>query len=140
MYIINIQTLSDKDYAKALPDDYVINVKATEMRKCIIQVAKKQENDRSKVYHMHTSKFKETHLDTIECSVEYSISPTGHVELVSMVEPAGELTGALTEITGRMFHRTQKRALQLESEKRNERRSMKSEAEAEAETEAEAEA
>lgn len=131
MIITNIQTLSDRDYAKIVPDPYVVNVKAVEMKKCVVQIAPRNENDRHKVYHIHTDKFEETHDNVATCSVEYVITPKGYTELTPIVEAAAGLNDVMTEITGRMFNRTQKRALQLEAEiKKNRREEKKSKKEA----------
>ena len=146
MLIANIQLLSDKDYSKAIPDGYVINVKSLEMKKAVVQIAKRQETDKVTVYHHNTDKFLQTHPDAVEGSVLYIIdSNTDHIDLIATAEPAVGLTDSLTAITGRMLHRTQKLASRIEAEARKAKRNAapaaasEPEQETEAETESEAE-
>ena len=137
MYITNVQLLSDKDYAKAIPNDYVINAKSVQMTKAVIQVAKRLESDKSKVYHINTEKFAETHPDAVESTVAYLTDPnTGHVDLIAAANPMPNMTDTITAITGRMLHRTQSLAARLEAEQRKSRRAAKKTEDAPADSDA----
>lgn len=134
MYMVNIQLLSDRDYAKAIPDGFVINVKSVAMRKAIVQVAKRLDTDKAKVYHQNTDKFEKTHPDAVEGAVYYTTDPvTNHVDLVARATPATGITDALSAIVGRMHHRTLTLAARLEAQERKERSSKKGEVDSTAE-------
>jgi len=126
MLMVNIQLLTDRDYARAIPEEYVINVKDVQMTRVVVQIAKKLASDTSKVFHFNTEKFAKTHEDAIEGELSYMKDPdTGHIELIASAPMSEITTDILTPILGRMRHRTIVMASKMESEKNAKKRATR---------------
>ena len=107
MVIVNVQVLTDREYASAIPNGYVINVKDIQLTKVVVQLAKKTPEDNSRTTHINTDKFVAKHPDCIEGFLEWVLNEdNGHIELTVAIPPTKDAYTVLTPIFGRMRHRT----------------------------------